>query len=1270
MVPPMPPMPPMHPSQRIADALDGAGEVRLAGLVGSSAAWLLAQRLQQRSGPLLWVTPDSAQAQQVARELSLFAPQGCPVMLYPQWDVAAYKGYSPSAEVCRAQLAARYQLAAGQRPVVVAPARALLQKVVAADSLLARCETLRVGDELDRDALVVRLIERGYLSCERCVDAGSLAVRGGVLDCFSPGRALPVRLELWGDEIESIRSFDPYTQRSVEELSEVVVLPARELVLDAGALERLPGRLKALSDERGLSPRARIRLQEELSDNRVLQELELLVPLLEGPLCDIFTYLGAAGDIVWQEPERIAAELFGEAERKRGLWEREQGSERLLPEPTELFLHEDELTAAMAGYRRIFLSGIYDDAGGAEEGATEGATEGAAESVAESAAGSAVAASQGILDRLDAGADPDGQFGHHLAPRLDFVIGHHGQLRGDVLAAKQQEGGMLAPLAARIEAWRSAGARLVIVSPTRGQGEQLLGLLEPYGIDLRQPPPGSGAVGVDAALAEPGAGPVLIRGELRRGFAWPQQGLVVLAIDEILGRQRSTAKPRRPRGHEAIGSLRQLQRDDLIVHSIHGIGRFCGLSKLSLGATAADVQAQARARAADQRYHPGSVAPLRIGQGSDGQGSAAAVTGTDFLLLEYRGGDRLYLPVHKLNLLARYVSAGGKVPRLDKLGGQTWSKRRRKVAEATQKVAAELLELYARREMARSQAYPPPDEYYREFCARFPYEETPDQEAAIEAVLADMSSPRPMDRLVCGDVGFGKTEVALRAAFRAVEAGRQAAVLVPTTLLALQHFEQFKERMESFPVRVEMLSRFRTARQQREILAGLAEGQVDVVIGTHRLLSGDISFRNLGLLVVDEEHRFGVKHKERIKELRENVDVLTMTATPIPRTLHMALAGLRDFSFITTPPVGRQSVRTSVVRFSPRRIQEAIRYEVERGGQVFFLHNRVRTIHGVADFLRGLVPEAQLRVAHGQMSERELEDIMLDFYRRRFQVLVCTTIVESGLDVPSANTMIINRADTLGLAQLHQLRGRVGRSHQLGHCLLLAPPGRALRGIALERLKVIQDNTDLGSGYLIAQQDLELRGAGNLLGKKQSGHIADVGMAAYMELLEAAVRGLRGQETVAGPEPDVDLKTDAWIPADYIEDERERLLQYKRLCDARSGEELGAALAELEDLYGRPPEPVLRFERLIQLKVWCRQLRVVLLRRVRGGRLQLTFDPTTAVDPARLMALVQKQSTRLSLRQEGVLECALRGDERSDSVLAALALLEQLRTSCYLPPRA
>jgi len=1238
------------PLAAIKAALARSGLVRVAGLVGSSPAWLLAQGLSDRDGPLLWVCPDASSARQVAEELRLFAPEGCPVLEYPQWDVDPYKGYSPSTEVCRAQLRARYRLARGEQPVLVAPVRALLHKVIPAHRLLERCEQIAVGGELDRDALVIALIERGYLSTERCTEAGTLAVRGGVLDVFSPGRDMPVRIELWGDEVESIRSFDPYTQRSIDALDEVTLLPARDLVLDEAALQRLPARLKSLAEARELPGRVRIRLQEELSENRVLQELELFVPLLEDELVDLFSYLGPASTLVWQQPERIAAELFGEAERRLGIWEREDGHKRLLPEPSELFLHESELPALLSGRRRILLSGLFADA-----------SEGSGELVE--------AESEALLERLDAGADIDADLAEHRSPQLDFEVGQHDALRGELLLSKEEDGGLLEPLRARLEAWQAKGARCVIVSPTRGQAEQITGLLEPYGIELTQPGRGGSGASLARALARPGAGPLLVRGDLQRGFSWPEQAVVVLAVGEVLGRRRSASKPRRPRGHEAIGSLRQLQMDDLVVHSIHGIGRFKGLSKLSLGASPADVQAERRARAANPQYDPGSAAPLRIGQSLSAAGSDPAAVGTDFLLLEYRGGDRLYLPVHKLDLLARYVSAGGKTPRLDKLGGQTWNKRRKKVAEATQKVAAELLALYARREVARSRAYPPPDAYYQEFCARFPFEETPDQQQAIDAVLEDMSKSKPMDRLVCGDVGFGKTEVAMRAAFRAIEDGRQAAVLVPTTLLALQHFEAFSERMSSFPVRVEMLSRFRTARQQKQILNDLKEGRVDVVIGTHRLLSRDVAFRELGLLVVDEEHRFGVKHKERIKEIRENVDVLTMTATPIPRTLHMALAGLRDFSFITTPPQGRQAVRTSVVHFSPRRIQDAIRYEIERGGQVFFLHNRVRTIHGVADFLRKLVPEAQLRVAHGQMSERDLEDIMLDFYKRRFQVLVCTTIVESGLDVPSANTILINRADTLGLAQLHQLRGRVGRGHQLGHCLLLAPPGRTLRGIALDRLKVIQDHNQLGSGYLIAQQDLELRGAGNLLGKKQSGHIADVGMAAYMELLEAAVRTLQGRASSTGPEPDVDLKSDAWIPGEYIEDERERLLQYKRLCDARSNEELRSTLDELEDMYGRPPEQVLRFERLIQVKVACRVLRVVLLRRIRGGRLQLTFDATTPLDPGRLLALVAQQSSRMTLRQEGVLEVDLQDDERKDSVLASLAVLEELRSSCYLAPR-
>ena len=528
--------------------------LRLQGLVGSSAAWLLAQGMSDREGPILWVCPDSVSAVQVAEELRLFAPEGCQVLDYPQWDVDPYKGYSPSAEVCRAQLQARYLLASGEHPVLVAPVRALLQKMVPAERLLERCERIVVGTELDRSALITALIERGYLSAERCIEPGTLAMRGGVLDVFTPGREMPVRIELWGDEVDSIRSFDPYTQRSIDALEEVVLLPARDLVLDEPALVRLPTRLKELAEARELPGRMRIRLQEELAENRVLQELELFVPLLEDSLVDIFSHIGPQGTLVWQQPERIAAELFGEAQRRRGIWEREDGHSRLLPDPDELFLHEDELPGLLAKHRRIVLSGLYETDG--DSAASQGAE----------------AESEALLERLDAGADIEADLAVHEAPTRAFDVGHHDALRADLLATKEDAGGMLKPLETRIQQWCAKGARCVIVSPTRGQAEQLTGLLQPYGSDLVELENKAGSGSFDRALESPGTAPVLVRGDLQRGFVWPEQALVVLAVAEVLGRRRSASKPRRPRGHEAIGSLRQLQLDDLIVHSIHCIG--------------------------------------------------------------------------------------------------------------------------------------------------------------------------------------------------------------------------------------------------------------------------------------------------------------------------------------------------------------------------------------------------------------------------------------------------------------------------------------------------------------------------------------------------------------------------------------------------------------------------------------------------------------------------------------------------------------------------
>ena len=1184
--------------------------LRFAGLRGSSTAFAMATALPELEGPLLWVTPDSASAEQVLSELRFFGVGSA--LLFPDWDVEPYAGYSPGGAVVRRRIHALSALLNSERAVVVAPARALLKRCLPPAALAGLCDELTVGHEVDRDRLVRGLVDRGYLSTDLCTEPGSFAVRGGILDIYGPAQSRPVRIEFWGDEVESIRGYDPMTQRSVEEVQNVAVLPVREVVLDAPAFERLPGQLKEIADERGLSPSVRRRVQQELEEFRVLQELELFLPVVQAELSTVFDYLGDRGLVLWQAPDAIEALLADEQERMEVRWLREKGRQRLLPEPEHLFLTAEELDIAVAGLGRIVLDELFD-----EEHELEGSDE---------------------------------------QPLKRWGVGDHGDLRGHLLAARDRKEGMLTPFLQRLERWRESGFTVRVVTPSKLQAEQIEGLLDAHGIALPLvEPPKSW----DRAAAE---GPVLARihGDLHRGFCWPEQKLVLVAGDEIVGVRRRTTQTRSLKAHEPIGSLRQMQKGALVVHSIHGIGRFLGLSKLSLGATAAEVRAEQRARARDPGYIPGSQAAPRVGGRADSDGSNAAGPGNDFLLLEYRGGDRLYLPVHKLDLLARYVSPGGPEPKLDKLGGQTWQKRRKKVAEEVQKVARELLELYARRQLARGRPCPPPDTYYQEFCAGFPFDETPDQQAAIDAVLGDMGEARPMDRLVCGDVGFGKTEVALRAAFRAVEAGRQAAVLVPTTRLALQQCAAFRTRLERFPVSVEMLSRFRTPKQQRETLERLKTGQLDVVVGTHRLLSRDVGFKDLGLLVVDEEHRFGVRHKERIKEMRCQVDVLTLTATPIPRTLHLALSGLRDFSIIHTAPEGRQAVKTSVVRFSPGRIQDAVRRELARGGQVFFLHNRVKTIGKMGEFLQKLLPEADVRVAHGQMSERQLEDIMVDFFRGRFQVLVSTTIIESGLDVPAANTIIINRADALGLAQLHQLRGRVGRGRERGFCLLLVPPGRTLRTISLERLKAIQDNSELGSGYRIARQDLELRGAGNMLGKKQSGHIADVGMAAYMDLLEAAVADLKGESVTTGPEPDIDLKVDAWIPGTYIEDEQDRLLEYKRLCDSKTREQLGEHIAMLEDRYGKPPPPVLRFERLIETKVRCRDLGILVLRMVRGGRLQFTFDAATPLDPARLMEWVAQEPRRLSFQQEGVLSVSLEAEQRKEPVEAAIVVLKQL----------
>ncbi|MDX9708090.1 MAG: transcription-repair coupling factor [Trichloromonas sp.] len=741
---------------------------------------------------------------------------------------------------------------------------------------------------------------------------------------------------------------------------------------------------------------------------------------------------------------------------------------------------------------------------------------------------------------------------------------------GDIHGRLREAGGFAA-LAAQLRQWREAGWRVLLVCRQQGQAERLIDLLAPEGM----PPDFDPAVSCKSL--RPGD-LVITLGELADGFRLPDEKLAVVTEEEIFG-QRVRRRPRKD-VRALLSSLAELKEGDYVVHADHGIGRYHGLQHLRMGTTEGD-----------------------------------------FLQLEYAGGDKLYLPVERIEKVQKYVGGEGQTPRLDKMGGGAWEKAKLKARAAVEELARELLKIYARRELSQGFAYSPPDRVFREFEAAFPYEETPDQLQAIQEVLADMESPRPVDRLVCGDVGYGKTEVAIRAAFRAALDGRQVAVLVPTTVLARQHGETFRERFKGYPVEVDMVSRFRTPGEIKQVLERAAAGQVDILIGTHRILQRDVRFKNLGLVIIDEEQRFGVSHKERLKKLRAEVDVITLTATPIPRTLHMSMMGMRDLSVIETPPVDRLAVRTYVTRFDDDLIREAILRELRRGGQVFFVHNQVKNIEAMAEFLRTLVPEAKIAVGHGQMGEKALEEVMVNFIEGKAQVLVCSTIIENGIDIPRANTIIINRADCFGLAQLYQLRGRVGRSRHRAYAYLLIPGEGSLTREARERLRVLQDLTELGAGFRVASHDLELRGAGDLLGARQAGQIAAIGFEMYTELLEETIHELKGLEREEKIDPEVRLGLSAFLPEKYLPDPNQRLVFYKQLAAAEAVEELYGLADELRDRYGELPEPATVLIEVMKLRVLMKRLKVELAE-YDGRQLLFAFHAGTPVPPEKILKLM------------------------------------------------
>jgi transcription-repair coupling factor (superfamily II helicase) len=1122
-------------------AAQASGRAYLSGLTPTAKALYMALLWQALEQPVLVITesPQAAEEWLEALDtfLSIFGGNGAPrALLVPAYDVLPGQGLSPHSEIKQQRASALCHMARGRASIVLAPVESALLRLPPPEAYRQLVLTLRKGEEVPMEDLAGYLLSTGYRRREPVEMEGEFSIRGGIFDVFPAEAQRPVRIEFFGDMIESLRRFDPETQRSVLEVSEVTLLPLEEIPRQAGAgPQPWPGE--------GSEPPPGWEF-EALAAQRPASSLEDFLP-------------GAI--VVYDEPELLRAAAGR-------LWKRLSTLAPQAPAaPEQLFFQWGELAAHRPSRREIELRELLLESPLPPEAVS-----------------------------VEIRTQPGTAFRNNLRAAID--------------EARQLT---------------AQGWRVAFFAPTAGDLERLADVFSEYCLpfqigveDLSSLPP---LLAGRAYMAMENAGVCLLRGNLQRGTRLPEESLALIGFRDLFDAVYAV-QPVRGRTHAALFTPEtlDLKPGDYVVHVEHGIGRFTELKQIVTSGVA-----------------------------------------EDFMVVEYAGGDRLYVPLTRLDLIQKYRGAGEAAPPLDKLGGVTWARTKSRVKAKMRDMAEELLKLYAARKMAEGFAFSPDSAWQREFEDAFEFVPTRDQLQAIAEIKRDMESPSPMDRLLCGDVGFGKTEVAMRAAFKALGDGKQVAVLAPTTVLALQHFETFKKRFAPFPVRIEMLSRFRTQREIKALLADLAAGKVDILIGTHRILSKDVVFADLGLLIIDEEQRFGVRHKERLKQIRQSVDVLTMSATPIPRTLHMALLGLRDMSVIETPPKDRLAVQTVVARFQPDLIRTAIEQELARGGQVYFIHNRVESIWSRAAMLQELVPQARIAVGHGQMSEAELERVLLSFMRRESDVFVCTTIVENGLDIPLANTMIIENAQNYGLSELYQLRGRVGRSNRRAYAYLLVPDDGELTEVARKRLAALKEFSDLGSGFKIAALDLELRGAGNLLGGEQHGHIVSVGYETYVKLLEETARELRGETVLPELHSALHLGLDLRIPASYIADEQQRLRAYKRIADAGEPEKAARLLEELADRYGPPPEPVRLLVEFSGLKSLAASCGIESVDR-RAGAALIKFHPGAPVEPRRLMELVSS-TPQAQFTPAGVLRVPLPQGGPAELLAFLRQLLEGLR---------
>ncbi|THJ30713.1 transcription-repair coupling factor [Lampropedia aestuarii] len=1101
--------------------------------VGSADALLLcqlAQREKAQGKRTAIVTADARDALRLLREMVFFEPTLKPV-LFPDWETLPYDSFSPHQDLISERLASLWSIQQGEADVLLIPATTALYRLAPPSFLAAYTFAFKSGQRLNEAKLKEQLTMAGYQHVSQVVSPGEYAVRGSLIDLYPNGAALPYRIDLFDNEIDSIRTFDPDTQRSQYPVPEIRLLPGREFPMDEDARKQFRGRWRELLE----GDPTKSRIYKDMGNGVATAGIEYYLPLFFEETATVFDYLGEHTSLVLHGPLDQSLQRFWQDTQER--YRLLQGDqERPALPPAALFLSTEEFYSLCKPLAQLSLRPAADEA--------------AAHSEASHAA-------------------------------ADF------QALPDISAVRGADD----PLARLQSHLRTTQQRVLVLAESAGRRETLADFLRASGLSS----PGFDSL-AEFQSSDEKIG--IATSALQRGFGWLDAGIDLVTETELFNAEPTTRKRKRHEQASNVDSLikdlAELKLGDPVVHAQHGIGRYHGLVNMDMG----------------QKNPDGSPALQ------------------EFLHLEYAGEAVLYVPVSQLQQISRYSGVAADEAPLHKLGSGQWEKARRKAAEQVRDVAAELLNIYARRAARQGHSFRFSPSEYEVFAKDFGFEETPDQLAAIHAVIQDMVSPQPMDRLVCGDVGFGKTEVALRAAFVAVLGGKQVALLAPTTLLAEQHYLTLTDRFSKWPVKVEQMSRFRTTKEINAAAKGLAEGTVDIVVGTHKLLSSSIDFKNLGLLIIDEEHRFGVRHKEAMKALRAEVDVLTLTATPIPRTLGMALEGLRDLSVIATAPQKRLAIKTFVRSENQGVIREAVLRELKRGGQVYFLHNEVDTIENRRDKLQEILPEARIAVAHGQMPERELEKVMRDFVAQRYNILLCSTIIETGIDVPTANTIVISRADKFGLAQLHQLRGRVGRSHHQAYAYLMVPDVEGLTKQAQQRLDAIQDMEELGSGFYLAMHDLEIRGAGEVLGEHQSGNMLEIGFQLYNEMLSDAVKALK-----AGKEPDllapmqavteINLHVPALMPNDYCGDVHVRLSFYKRLATAHSLDAIDGLLEEIVDRFGKPPEQVQSLIDTHRLRILCEPYGVQKVD-ASPAAIVISFRPNPPIEPLRIIEMIQK----------------------------------------------